>query len=186
VKDADGVGPAADARGHRIGQPTGLVLNLCVGLEPDHPLKVAHHQRKWMRPSRGTEAVVRLVGVGHPIPERLVDRVLERLGAGLHRHHFGSKQPHPGDVQRLAGGVDRAHVDHTVKTEKRTRRGGRHSVLTGPGLGDDPLLAHLARQQRLTEHIVDLVRPGVVQIFSFQEDARAAGVLAQACCFVQG
>ena len=41
-------------------------------------------------------------------------------------------------------------------------------MLTGPGLGDHPGLAHPAGEQGLTQHIVDLVRSGVVQVFPFQ------------------
>ncbi len=58
-------------------------------------------------------------------------------------------------------------------------------MLTCSGLGDDPLLAHLAGQQSLTQHIVDLVRSGVVEVFSLEEDPRATGMLTQPCRFVQ-
>lgn len=51
-------------------------------------------------------------------------------------------------------------------------------MLTGPGLGDHPLLAHALSEQRLAEHVVDLVRTGVVQVFSLEEDA-GAGLLGQ-------
>ena len=138
-----------------------------------------------MRPRRGAEAVVGVVGVGHPVAERLVDRVLERLRAGLHGDHLGAQQPHPGDVQRLARGVDRAHVDHAVQAEQRARGRGRHAVLAGAGLGDHPRLAHLPGQQGLTEHVVDLVRTGVVEVFSLQEDAGATGMLAEPRGLVQ-
>ena len=185
VEDADRIGPAADTRSHRIGQPARLVLDLHARLETDHPLKVTDHRRERMRARRGAEAVIRVVGVGHPVSERLVDRVLERLGPGLHRHDFGSEQPHPRDVQRLPGGVDGAHVDHTVQAQQRTRRRGGHPVLTGAGLRDDARLAHLTGQQGLTQHVVDLVRSSVVQVFSLEEDPRTTRVLAEPGGFVE-
>ena len=185
MEDADGVRTAADARGHRIRQPARLVLDLHARLQPDDPLEVADHRRERMRTRGGAEAVVRGVGVGHPVSERLVDGVLERLRAGLDRHHLGSEQPHPRDVQRLPGGVDGAHVDHAVEAEQRTRGRGGHPVLARAGLGDDPRLAHLSGQQGLTQHVVDLVRPGVVQVFSLEEEPRAAGVLAEPGGLVQ-
>src|SRR6266851_5565738 len=43
VEDADRVGPAANARGHRVRQPTGLLDNLHPCLQPDNALKVTHH-----------------------------------------------------------------------------------------------------------------------------------------------
>ena len=52
-------------------------------------------------------------------------------------------------------------------------------MLTGAGLGDHAGLAHLPGEQRLTEHIVDLVRTGVVEVFSLEEDPRATGMLAE-------
>ncbi len=58
-------------------------------------------------------------------------------------------------------------------------------MLACAGLRDDAGLAHLPGQQGLTEHIVDLVRPGVVQVFSLQEDACAARMLAEPRGFVQ-
>ena len=47
------------------------------------------------------------------------------------------------------------------------------------------VLPILLSQQGLTEHVVDLVRTGVVQVFSLEEDARRAGVLAQSGGLVQ-
>ena len=49
----------------------------------------------------------------------------------------------------------------------------------GAGLRDDASLAHPSGQQGLTQHVVDLVRPSVVQVFSFEEDPRSTGVLAE-------
>ncbi|SHV24679.1 Uncharacterised protein [Mycobacteroides abscessus subsp. abscessus] len=58
-------------------------------------------------------------------------------------------------------------------------------MLPGTGLGDHAGLAHLLGQQNLTENIVDLVRTSVVQVFSFEKDACAAGVRAKSFRFVQ-
>src|SRR5690606_1481311 len=59
-------------------------------------------------------------------------------------------------------------------------RGGGHAVLAGAGLGDDPGLAHAAGQQRLADGVVHLVRAGVVQVLSLEQDPRTAGLAAQA------
>ena len=53
-------------------------------------------------------------------------------------------------------------------------RGGGHAVLARAGLRDDAGLAHAARQQDLAEHIVDLVRAGVVELVALEVDLRAA------------
>ena len=46
-------------------------------------------------------------------------------------------------------------------------------MLAGAGLGDDALLAHATREQRLPEHVVDLVRTGVVEVLALEVDARS-------------
>ena len=73
----------------------------------------------------------------------------------------------------MAFDVDRTHVDGAVETEQRSRGGGRDAVLTGTGLGDHPLLAHAPGEQRLAEHVVDLVRTGVREVLALEEHAHA-------------
>ena len=62
------------------------------------------------------------------------------------------------------------------------KRGGGDAVHAGAGLGDDALLAHAPRQQDLAEHIVDLVRAGVIELLALEIDfgaaARKAGGLS--------
>ena len=64
----------------------------------------------------------------------------------------------------------RAHIDHAFQAELGANRGGRDPVLAGPGLGNDPGLAHPAGEDDLAQHIVDLVRAGVVQLVPLQVD----------------
>ena len=52
-------------------------------------------------------------------------------------------------------------------------------MLAGAGLGDDPGLAHAPRQQDLAQHVVDLVRAGVVQLVPLEIDLGAAQALGQ-------
>ena len=66
------------------------------------------------------------------------------------------------------------------QAEAGAERGGGDAVLAGAGLGDDALLAHAHRQQDLAEHVVDLVRAGVVQLVALQVDLGAAEMLGQA------
>ena len=185
VEDADGVRPAAHTRHHGVGKTTRHLLDLNARLQADDPLEVAHHGRERVRPGRGAEAVVGAVGVGDPVPEGLVDGVLEGLRTGFDRDHLGAQQPHPCHVERLTPSVDGAHVDHAFQAEQRARGGGGDPVLTGTGLGDHSGLAHVSRQQSLPEHVVDLVRTGVVQVLSFQEDAGPAGMRGQTLGLIQ-
>ena len=69
---------------------------------------------------------------------------------------------HPGHVQRLPAAVLGAHVDHAFQAQQGGGRGAGHAVLAGAGFGDDAGLAHPLGKQRLAQHVVDLVRAGVV------------------------
>ena len=135
--------------------------------------QVAHHARERVRAGRRAEEVGGVVDTGHPVAQRLVDRVLERGAAGGDRHDLGAEQLHPGDVQRLALGVDLAHVDGAVEAEVRRRGGRGHAVLAGAGLGDHPRLAHPLGQQGLAEHVADLVGAGVVEVLALEQERRA-------------
>ena len=44
-------------------------------------------------------------------------------------------------------------------------------MLSGTGFGNDALLAHALRKQRLPKHTVDFVRSGVVEVFALQQQA---------------
>src|SRR5690606_3127350 len=83
-----------------------------------------------------------------------------------------AEQPHAEDVQRLAMNVDLAHVDDAVEAEQGAGGRGGDAVLAGPGFGDDALLAHALREERLAEGVVDLVGAGVGEVLALEEDAR--------------
>ncbi len=174
VEQADGVGAAADAGDRGVGQAPGALQELAAGLDADDAVEVADHRREGVRSGDGAEQVVGAVDVGDPVAERLVDGVLEGAAAGLHGHDLGAEHPHPGHVQGLAPGVDLAHVDRALQAEQGAGGGGGDAVLSGAGLGDDAGLAHALGEQGLAEHVVDLVRAGVVQVLALEEDPGSA------------
>ena len=146
----------------------------------DDALEIAHHRRIGVRAGDGADAVEGVVDVGDPVAQRLVHRVLQGLRAGLHGHDLGAEHLHAEDVRLLPLDVDRAHVDDAFEAEARAERRGGDAVLAGAGLGDDPLLAHAPGEQDLAEHVVDLVRAGVVQLLALEVDLGAAEMLGQA------
>ena len=92
---------------------------------------------------------------------------------------LGAEEVHAGDVERLAPGVDGAHVDGAVEVELRRRGGAGDAVLAGAGLGDHARLAHPLGEQRLAEDVADLVGAGVVEVLALEQDA-GADLLARA------
>src|SRR6056297_1227034 len=73
----------------------------------------------------------------------------------------------------------RAHVDDAFQAELGADRGRGHAVLTGAGFRDDAGLAHAAGEDDLAQHVVDLVRTGVVQLVALHVDLRPAQPLGQ-------
>src|SRR5580704_12529491 len=86
VEQADSVGPPSDARDRGIGQSAGSLKDLAAGLDADDALEVADHGGEGMRPGDRAEDVMGALDVGDPVPERLVDGVLEGSRAGGNRY----------------------------------------------------------------------------------------------------
>ncbi len=92
---------------------------------------------------------------------------------------LGAEQVHAEDVERLALHVDLPHVHLAVEAEQRGGGGGGDAVLARARLGDDALLAHAHGEERLAEHVVDLVRAGVAEVLALQVDPGAPRVTRQ-------
>ena len=174
MKEAHGIGAAADAGDQRIGKPAFGSLHLLARLAADDRLEVAHHRRIRMRPGDRADAVERIADIGHPIAQRFVHGILERACTGLDRAHLGAENFHSQHVRLLPLDVDGAHVDDARQSEFGAKRGGGNAVHAGAGLGDDARLAHAQGQHDLAEHIVHLVRAGVIELFALEIDLRAA------------
>ena len=170
---ADRVRASADARDDEVGIGAEDGAALRVRLVADDALELPHHPRVRVRAHDGPDAVVRGLDGRDPVAQRFVDRVLERRAAARDGNDVGTEALHAEHVERLPFDVDRAHEHEAVEPEQRRRGGGGHAVLAGTGLGDDALLAHPPREQRLAEHVVDLVRPGVREVFALQQHAHA-------------
>ena len=185
-EDPDRIRAAADARDDDVGQLAVERQVLFARLVADHPLQVSHHLGIRMRPHHRTDDVVGRAHVGDPVPDGLGGRVLQCLGAALHLDDLRAEQLHAPHVHGLPVHVLRAHVDGAVETEAGANRRGGDTMLAGAGLGDDPLLAHAQREQRLADRVVELVRAGVAEVFALEVDVGAAEVLAQPGGGVEG
>ena len=95
---------------------------------------------------------------GDPVAHRLVDRVLQRAAARVHRFHLGAEQAHAEHVQRLALDVDRAHVHHALEPSSAAAVAVATPCWPAPVSATRRCLPMCLRQQRLAEDVVDLVR----------------------------
>ncbi|MDQ1113646.1 hypothetical protein QE418_003094 [Microbacterium testaceum] len=161
------------------GEAAEALEELGAGLFADDLLEVADHRREGVGAGGRAEDVVGRLDRGDPVAVRLVDRVLEGARPGRDGDDLGAEETHACDVESLALGVDLAHVDDALEAEQGRGRRGGDTVLAGAGLGDHTGLAETFGEQRLPQHVVDLVRAGVVEVFALEEDACAAGVLGE-------
>ena len=168
-EDAHRVRAAADTRDHDVGWAPEEVTALRVGLLADDALELTDHVRVRVRADHGAEAEVGVADVGHPVAHRFVDGVLERAAPALHRLDLGTEQLHAEHVQRLAFDVDGPHVDLALQPHQGRRGRAGDAVLPGAGVGDDPLLAHPLGEQGLSDHVVDLVGAGVIEILALED-----------------
>ena len=98
------------------------------------------------RPDAIARAVVELGGNAPASVPWVTRRVIQRLAPGL-----------AGRLRRgrdLPFDVDRAHKDLDFHPEHGTDRRGGQTVLTGPGLCDEFVLAHVLGQQTLAQAVV--------------------------------
>ena len=120
-----------------------------------------------------------------PLPHCLGYGVFEGRSTGSHRMHRRTEQTHLVDIQRLTLRILLAHEYLALHAHQCRCRRRRHTVLACTGLRDDTGLSHFLRQQYLTEHVVDLMRTGVVQILTLQIDLCAAEILRHMCRVIQ-
>ena len=119
-----------------------------------------------MRSHDRPEAVVSVTDSGSPLSHRFGYGILQRRRARLYRDHLRAEQPHAINVESLADGVLLSHEHDTFHAHQRSCRCRRHAVLACSCLRDQAGLAHLLRKQGLAEHIVDLVRSCMIQVFA--------------------
>src|SRR4029079_1658249 len=146
---------------------------LRAGLVADHALQIAHEHREGMRSHDRADHVVSGAHRRRTRAQGFVDRFLQRAAPRQHRSHLRTEELHPSDVGRLTMGVLLPHVHDAGEAEERAGGRSGDAMLPRPGLGDDPLLPQVARDEHLAERVVDLVGAGMRQVLSLQPDLLA-------------
>ena len=123
-----------------------------------------------MRAGRRAKEVMGGLKASRPVAQCFINSVLETGAAVRHGHHGRAHQLHSENVQLLPLDVPRTHVDDRLEPHQRADHRGRHAMLPGARLGNQPGLAHTLGEQTLGEHLVRLVCAAVEQVFALQID----------------
>ena len=177
VEGPDGVGAAAHAGHHRVGQLALLLPELLPDLPGDDGLEVPDDGGERMGTHDRAQAVVGVADAARPLPHSLGDSVLQGGCAGGDGHYPRPQQPHFIDIEGLAPGILLPHEHHALHTHEGGGGGGGHAVLPRSGLRDEPSLAHPLGQERLTQHVVDLMGSRVVQVLPLEIDLGSPQIL---------
>ena len=116
---------------------------------------------------------------GDPRAKSFVDGIAESTSSGLNGNDLCTEELHPEDIESLAADIFGTHVDSTLKTELGTDGGSGDTVLPSTSLSNDLGLAEAASKKHLTECIVDLMRAGVVEIFTLEPDLGSTAMLGE-------
>ena len=161
MEQPDGIGTAADAGNHRVGQRAATLEKLRARLATDDRLQLAHQIGIGVATDRGAQQIISAGRIRDPVAQCLIDGCAQRAIAARDGNQRRPEQPHAADIRGLPFHVQGAHVDRARKSDARAGRGARHSMLAGTGLGNDAPRAQPLGEQRLSQRVVDLMRAGM-------------------------
>ncbi|KAG5458173.1 MAG: hypothetical protein BJ554DRAFT_1656 [Olpidium bornovanus] len=188
VEQADGIGAAAHARDHGVREVLSRRLaELGERFTANDGLKLAHQSRERVRSDGGANQIMRRAHIGHPIPHRLVNRVLQRLRACRQMRelprttvrelsdvtlHCGSHSPLLTETTVAPS----MRIRNTFSAWRRTSSAPMYMTQSNPNFAQTVAVATPFRGPReqcithLADCIVYFMTPRMVQIFPLQPD----------------
>ncbi|MPM86936.1 hypothetical protein SDC9_134029 [bioreactor metagenome] len=185
VEQAHGIRPSPYTGDQVVRQTPCLQEYLTADFLTDDFLEIAHHGGKRMRSHDRSQHIVGVLHLPCPFAHGFVHGILERPGTRHHRMNRCTKKTHPVDIQSLPLTIDTPHEHFALQAQQGGNGGGSHTMLSGSCFSNDAFLAHIFRQQALSEHIVDLMRACMVQILALEVDVGTAQVTAHIRCIGQ-
>lgn len=173
IKEADGIGTAADAGDEEVGQAVFFFEDLTAGFITEDALEIADHDWIGVSAVSCAENVMSGTDIGDPIAHGFIDRFLKGLLAGCDRDDFCPEHFHAEDIEGLAFAIDRAHVNDAFQAKHGADRCGGDSVLPGAGFSDDAGFSHSPGEENLAHGIVDFMSARMEEIFALEVNARA-------------
>ena len=119
---------------------------------------------------------MRIINTVSPLTKCLIYGIFQCLCSACHRMHLRTQQFHTIYIQCLTLGILFSHKHFTFHSEECCDRSCCHTMLSGSCLRDQAFFAHSFCQQGLAKRIVQFMRSGMVQIFSFQINLRTSQI----------
>ena len=138
-----------------------------------------------MRSDSGAQNIKGIITAGSPCTHGLIAGILQGASAAGYPGNRCPQQLHLEYIQRLSAHVLNPHEHLTFHTEKSRRCCGGNPMLPGTRLRNDFRFSHSFCQQCLPQHIIDLVRTGMIQILPLQIYLCTAQFLAHLPCIIQ-
>ena len=127
----------------------------------------------------GTENIMGISHIGHPITHTFIYSVFESLLAIFYRDYLGTQIFHPEYIGTLTGNIHRTHINFAVKTKLGRHSRSSKTMLPRASLSNNTLLAQSLSQQPLPHHIIDLMRTGVIKVITLNIDLRTTQLTAK-------
>src|SRR6056297_1592074 len=172
LEESDRIGSASYAGINAIGKFSFLLQDLFAGFPAYDALKIAHHVGIGMRSYLGAQAVEGF-GMFYEVAQGSIHRIGQGLGTLGSRNYLCTEKFHTAYIGSLAFDIDGTHEDLTLDTEKSCGGCGGNTVLTSSRFGNHLFGSHAFGQKELSDRIVDLMGPGMIQIFPFEVDLAA-------------
>ena len=128
---------------------------------------------------------MRIGNARSPLTHCFRNCIFQSCRSCFNRNHLCSKQSHTIYIKRLANGIFFAHKHHALHPHKGCSSCSGNTMLTSSGFSDQPCFSHLFCKQSLPQYVVDFMRPGMIEVFTFEIYLGAAKVFSHFLCIVQ-
>ena len=163
---------------------TNLFLQLPFYLFGDDTLQTCYHVGIRMRTNGRTDYIESVFRMTAPVAYGFVGCILESHVSTGYGTHLCTKHLHTLYIDMLSLHIFCTHVYYTWHIHKSADCSCCNTVLTGTGLCNNALLAHLTCQENLTYSIVDLMCTGMVEVFALKVKTTSI-LFAHATCIIK-
>ena len=132
-----------------------------------------------MRSQNRTKNVKRILHIGHPVADGLINRILQGFATRMNTRNFRTQEPHAKHIERLPFHIFNTHINFALETKHRRHSCRCHAVLSGTSLGNNPRFTHPVGEQNLPHGMIDFMRPRMGEVFALEINFRTTEFFCQ-------